>query len=299
MRVLIFGGWGQLGSDLALAAADRHEVVRPGRAEVDVTDGAGVEACVRRWRPEAVVNAAAFHRVEACEADPGRAFEVNAVGALNVARASRAAGARCVFVSTDYVFDGGWLEGYPEDAPVGPLNVYGVSKAAGERLVRTGCPDSLVVRGSGMFGHAGSSGKGGNFVETMLAKASAGEAISVVDDQVFSPTSTRDLADRLFLLLERSAPPGIYHGANAGSCSWYELARTIFELSGLRADLSPRATGPVEQEAVRRPRSTILLDTLSTELGLPPSRSWEEALEWYLAARPRPNTVGATAAGRA
>lgn len=283
MRLLVFGGFGQLGSDLALAAAGRHELIRPSRAEVDVLDGPAVEVAVRAARPDAVVNLAAFHRVEACEADPARAFAVNAVGARAVAASARAAGARCVFVSTDYVFGGELRTGYPEDAPPSPVNAYGVSKAAGEWLVRIADPDALVVRGSGLFGHAGSSGKGGNFVETMLARGRAGEAVRVVDDQRLSPTATADLAERILALLEAGAPAGVYHGANAGSCSWYELARAVFELAGIDADLSPRATGG---EPVRRPACSVLLDTRSAGLGLPPARPWREALAWYLSSRP-------------
>jgi dTDP-4-dehydrorhamnose reductase len=296
MRLLVFGGWGQLGSDLALAAQGRHEMVRPRREEVDVTDAGAVEAVAADLGPDVVVEAAAFHRVDQCETDPASAFAVNALGALNVARAARRAGARCVYIGTDYVFDGSRRQGYAEDAPMAPLNVYGVSKAAGERLVRTACPDSLVVRGSGMFGHAGSSGKGANFVEAMLAKAAAGERVTVVDDLVFSPTATRDMAERILLLLERDVPPGTYHAANSGSCSWYGFARAVFELAGIRADLSPRVTGLEAEEAVLRPRWSILLDTRSAELGLPPSRSWEEALDWYLEARPQ-LPVGAAAEG--
>src|SRR5206468_1257802 len=154
---------------------------------------------------------------------------------------------------------------------------------AGEWAVRDTCPDSLVVRGSGLFGHAGSSGKGGNFVQTMLLKAVRDEPIAVVYDQTISPTSSRDMAERMLLPLERSAPPGTYHVANAGSCSWYQFARAIFELAGVYADLSPRPAG-VQQ--VARPRSSILLDTRSAVLGLPPNRHWREALAWYLSARP-------------
>jgi dTDP-4-dehydrorhamnose reductase len=282
MRILVFGGWGQLGSDLALAAAERHEVIRPERTDADVTDAASVERAVAAARPAAVVNLAAFHRVEVCEQEPGRTFSVNATGAFTVAGAASRAGARAVFASSDYVFDGERPHGYREDDPVAPLSVYGVSKAAGERLVRLACPDSLVVRISGLFGHAGSSGKGGNFVETMLAKAAGGEAISVVDDQIFAPTCSRDAAERILLLLERREPPGIYHAANAGSCSWYQLAAATFRLAGLEADLSPRPAG---EQAVRRPRSSILLDTKGDALGLPSIRPWEEALGWYLEVR--------------
>jgi dTDP-4-dehydrorhamnose reductase len=283
MRIVVLGGWGQLGTDLAIAAEDRHELVRPRHAAVDVVDQSGVDDLIQRERPDAVINAAAFHKVELCEEDPQRAFEVNAIGALNVARASTSAGARSVFISTDYVFRGDASDGYREDDPTGSVNVYGVSKAAGESLVLANDPQALVVRGSGLFGHAGSSGKGGNFVETMLARARAGQPIQVVDDQRFSPTSTRDLAERLLLLLERRAAPGIYHATNSGSCSWYEFARRAIELAGLDADVTPRST---DSSGVRRPSTSILLDTRSANLGLPAARSWEDALTWYVQNRP-------------
>ncbi|MGQ0669026.1 MAG: dTDP-4-dehydrorhamnose reductase [Actinomycetota bacterium] len=295
MDILVFGGWGQLGSDLAVVAAGRHQLHRPRRAEVDVTDPKAVDRAVTVVSPDALVNAAAFHKVEVCEREPERSFAVNESGAANVARAARKAAARCVFVSTDYVFSGDRPEGYAEDARTEPLSVYGRSKAAGERAALDAGGDALVVRTSGLFGHAGSSGKGGNFVETMLAKAAAGEAISVVDDQIFSPTATRDLAERILLLLEGDAPPGVYHATNAGRCSWFELAGRTFELAGVVADLSPRPTG---QELVRRPRCSVLLDTKGDELGLPAVRSWEDALAWYLGARSSGPFAAAASAGR-
>ena len=282
MRLLVLGGWGQLGADLALAAEGRHELIRPTRAEVDVTDAAAVAGSVKRVGPGVVVNLAAFHKLDECERDPRSAFSVNAIGAWNAARASRGAGARTVYVSTDYVFEGERDQGYEEDAPTRPVNFYGVSKEAGEHLTLSAAPDALIVRGSGLFGYAGSSGKGGNFVETMLAKAAAGEAISMVDDLRFSPTSTRDMAERIILLLEREAAPGVYHAANAGGCSWFEFADAIFELAGVDADLRPRSS---RTDAIRRPRTSILLDTRFAEAGLPPARPWRDALGQYLGDR--------------
>jgi len=279
VRLLVFGGWGQLGSELAAAAGKSHDLIRPRHSEVDVSDREAVERAVLDHRPDVVIDAAAFHKVELCEQDPEQAFRVNAFGGFNVARAAGGVGARVVFVSTDYVFDGGNRIGYAEDAPVAPVNVYGASKVAGEWMVRLAAANWLVIRGSGIFGRAGSSGKGGNFIETMLAKAAGGEPISVVDDQIFAPTSASDMARRILLLLERGAPPGVYHAANAGSCSWYELARKTFELAGVQADLSPRPSG---EQPVRRPSFSVLLDTRSQELGLPPMRPWQEALRTYL-----------------
>jgi dTDP-4-dehydrorhamnose reductase len=282
MRILLFGGWGQLGSDLVTAAEGRHQVIRPSHDEVDITEADAIGARAASDPPDVVVNAAAFNKVELSEQNPFPAFAVNAVGAWNVGKAAEAVGARCLYVSTDYVFDGSVEIGYAEDDVPAPVNVYGLSKAAGERAVRLACADTLVVRGAGLFGHAGSSGKGGNFVETMLAKASAGEPISVVDDQVVSPTATRDLAERILLLLEHRALPGFYHAANAGSCSWYDFAAAIFRLAGLSPALEPRSTTSAD---VPRPRRSVLLDTKTAALGLPPMRSWEHALGWYLEQR--------------
>jgi dTDP-4-dehydrorhamnose reductase len=289
MRLLVFGGWGQLGSELAAVAEGRHELLRPRRTDVDVTDPERVREAVDGARPDAVVNAAAFHQVEECEQDPGLAFAVNAVGARHVARAAATFGARSVFVSSDYVFAGDLAKGYEEDEVLGPVNAYGASKAAGEWLVRQANPDSLVVRGSALFGHAGSSGKGGNFVETILAKASAGQLLSVVDDVVISPTAARDMAERIVALLEHKGPPGTYHAANEGRCSWYEFAREIVEAAGLQAEVSPR---PSHDDPVRRPSCSVLLDTKSPALGLAPARHWQDALAWYLSQRPQPAPTG-------
>ncbi len=283
MRLLVFGGWGQLGSDLALVASGRHDLIRPRHADVDVTDAEAVRAAVEGVRPDAVVNAAAFHKVELCEADPERAYAVNAAAPLRIARAAYAVGARSVFISTDYVFDGSQAAGYREDDAVGPLNVYGLSKAAGEAAVRQADPGAMVVRGSGLFGHAGSAGKGGNFVDNMIRRARAGEALSVVDDQHLAPTATHDMAERILLLLESTAPPGIYHAANAGSTSWFGLASRAIELAGVEGRVERQST---DQAPPRRPASSVLLDTKSAGLGLPKNRSWDEALRWYLDAHP-------------
>jgi dTDP-4-dehydrorhamnose reductase len=275
----VFGGWGQLGTELARAAEGTHELIRPTRAEADVTDAAAVAAAVRDARPDVVVNAAAFHKVEACEADPARALTVNAIGAIHAARAAADAGARAVLLSSDYVFDGEKGVGYAEDDPVSPVNLYGVSKAAGERGVRLACPDSLIVRISGLFGHAGSSGKGGNFIETVLIRAADGEPLSVVDDQRLAPTSAEEAAGRLLRLLEAGAPAGVYHLANRGSCSWFELAEAVLRLAGVEASLERRSTRP---DQVRRPPSSVLADTRTGRLGLAPARPWREAVAGYL-----------------
>jgi dTDP-4-dehydrorhamnose reductase len=282
VKVAVIGPRGQLGSALCEAFRRRAvDCVELDHGRVEVTDPQSVLVALRDARPAAVVNTAAFHKVDACEEDPKRAFEVNALGALHVARACREAGARCVYVSTDYVFDGAKAEPYLEEDLPNPLNVYGASKLAGEHLVVQTCPDALVVRVASLFGGLGSRGKGTNFVLTVLERARRGEALRVVDDVRMSPTYAEDAAAAIVELVARGAS-GVFHVVNKGACSWYELAVRVLELAGLRVPVHP-----VPQEAyparARRPRNSAL-STAKLEargLRLPP---WEDAVQRYLAA---------------
>lgn len=282
MKVAVIGPRGQLGSALCEAFRRRAvDCVELDHGRVEVTDPQSVLVALRDARPAAVVNTAAFHKVDACEEDPKRAFEVNALGALHVARACREAGARCVYVSTDYVFDGAKAEPYREEDLPNPVNVYGASKLAGEHLVVQTCPDALVVRVASLFGGLGSRGKGTNFVLTVLERARRGEALRVVDDVRMSPTYAEDAAAAIVELVAGGAS-GVFHVVNKGACSWYELAVRVLELAGLRVPVHP-----VPQEAyparARRPRNSAL-STAKLEargLRLPP---WEDAVQRYLAA---------------
>jgi dTDP-4-dehydrorhamnose reductase len=282
VKVAVIGPRGQLGSALCEAFRRRAvDCVELDHGRVEVTDPQSVLVALRDARPAAVVNTAAFHKVDACEEDPKRAFEVNALGALHVARACREAGARCVYVSTDYVFDGAKAEPYLEEDLPNPVNVYGASKLAGEHLVVQTCPDALVVRVASLFGGLGSRGKGTNFVLTVLERARRGEALRVVDDVRMSPTYAEDAAAAIVELVAGGAS-GVFHVVNKGACSWYELAVRVLELAGLRVPVHP-----VPQEAyparARRPRNSAL-STAKLEargLRLPP---WEDAVQRYLAA---------------
>lgn len=285
-RILLLGAGGQLGTDLrrVLPAA---ELVPLTRGELDITDPAAVDQALAAHAPQWVVNTAAFHRVDDIERDESSArlaFTVNATAVGELARATARRGGRLLTLSTDYVFGGGPPGPYAEDARAAPVNVYGESKLEGERLVRAASPDHLVVRSSGLYGLAGSSGKGGNFVETMLRLARTGKDIAVVDDQVLGPTYTADLADGIGRLLAANPPGGIYHLTNAGACSWFEFARRIFALSGLAPKLE-RTTSTAYGAPARRPAHSVLANTRARALGLPPLRPWSDALAAYLRAK--------------
>ncbi len=283
MKVAVIGSTGQLGQDLVQTLGG--EAVGFGHQDLDVTDGVGVAAAIGSLRPDWVINTAAYHRVDDCETNPALAFAVNTLGAQNVARAASLVGAGVVFVSTDYVFG---AQGRERDHPYGegdapqPLNVYGVSKAAGEQLVMQANERHIVVRSAGLYGTA-TSRKGWTFPELMLQKARDEGSVSVVTDQVLSPTFTADLADKTRELIERDAK-GVFHLTNAGECSWFEFARGTFDLAGVEAEMEPIETGQTRRRA-RRPSYSALATSRLEEVGLSPMRPWREALEDYLGAK--------------
>ena len=282
MKVVVMGSTGQLGSEL-LRALQGQEATGLSHAQCDVTDAAAVARTIVELRPDVVINTAAFHKVEACEDDPTRAFAVNAEGAHHVARACLAVDALPVYISTDYVFSGDKGAPYAEEDVPAPVNVYGISKAAGEMAVRATTTRHLIVRSSSMFGLRGSREKGGNFIETMLRLAAERDTIRVVDDQIMRPSYAPDVAAVIAELLLRQAV-GTYHVTNGGQCSWYELAAATFELAGADIDLE-RTTTAAFGARVRRPANSVLAHKALAALGIHTPRHWKEALADYIRAR--------------
>ena len=278
MRALLIGSRGQLGSDLCRIWTG--DLVALSHQELDVCDRDQVYTTIDREAPDLVINTAAYHRVDECESNIARAFEVNVLGAKYVAEAARQAGAAVMFISTDYVFDGEQDSPYDEEDPGRPLSVYGVSKLAGEHVVQQSNPRHFVVRSSSLFGIAGASGKGGNFVETMLRKARAGEPLRVVDDQVSSPTFTADLAAKLQELAATDRF-GLYHVTNSGQTSWCRFAEKIFELVELQPSLTAINSEELGAPAAR-PAFSVMANRALVEAGLSLLRPWEDALEAYL-----------------
>jgi dTDP-4-dehydrorhamnose reductase len=278
MRALLIGSKGQLGSDLRRVWSG--DLIPLGHDDLDVTDRDAVRAAIARERPELVISCAAYHRVDECESQPERSFAVNATGAGIVSEAAREADAAVLWVSTDYVWDGEKGAPYVEDDLPRPLSVYGASKLAGEHMVRIGNPKHYVVRSSSLFGVAGASGKGGNFVETMIRKAKEGEPLRVVDDQTSAPTLTFDLAQKI-QELAATGRYGLYHVTNAGQTSWHDFAAKIFALCGLTPSLSRISSEELGAPA-RRPRFSVMENAALRAAGIEQARPWEDALEAYL-----------------
>jgi dTDP-4-dehydrorhamnose reductase len=284
MKVLLIGANGQLGTDLnLLLVKEGMEVRAVANREIDVRNPEATMELVASVRPDVVINTAAFHKLEECDTQPLVAYEVNAIGARNLARACEKHDSALMHFSTDYVFDGAKGSAYIETDLTTPINVYGVTKVASEAMVAYTMRRYFLVRVCGLYGKAGPSGKGANFVENMLNKARDGAAIRVVDDQVLSPTYTLDLAEKLVDLLALDAY-GLYHLSSEGQCSWHEFAAKIFDLTGVKANLSPCKTtdfpGPV-----KRPLVSAMNKSKFNELGLGQMPHWSESLDKYLAAR--------------
>jgi dTDP-4-dehydrorhamnose reductase len=290
-RVAVLGASGQLGTELCrVGRAAGFEVIGLVHDEVEVRDQESVLRAVSAARPDIVINSAAFHQVDRCEAEPKNALDVNALGALHAVRAARDLGAVCVYVSTDYVFAGSKEPprdgrvtpetGYGEDDSPGPINVYGASKLAGEVLTLASGQGALVVRLASLFGVAGSRGKGGNFVETILTRARDKESLAVVGDMYMSPTYAVDAARAIFSLLQAKAS-GIVHLTNSGACTWHEFACAAIRMAGFSNDVKPTSVADLPS-AVRRPANSALYTARLERLIGAPMRPWPEALRAYL-----------------
>ena len=284
MKIMLIGPNGMLGYDLQTVLAQRGcEVVPVTHNAVDVCNRDAVMNAVQAYNPQVLINTAAVHPVEVCEREPERSFAVNALAVRSLAQICKER--RCILVhfSSDFVFDGKMARPYREEDAVCPLNVYGISKAAGEHFVRAIHPEHILIRCASLFGIAGNRAKGCNFVELMLRKALSRQSIRVVDDVRMSPTYTRDLAEQLVVLLQGNHF-GTFHVSNHGDYSWFEFARRIFELKQIDVDLKPISHdfagwgGP-------RPLYSVLQNKRLEELGLDRMRTADEALESYLSER--------------
>jgi dTDP-4-dehydrorhamnose reductase len=277
MKLLVTGAAGMLGHDVMLAAGNAgHEVIGFGHTELDVTDAAAITAKFEHERPAVVINCAAWTDVDGAEDAEEAAMEVNRTGAGNVAVAAAAVGASVVYPSSDYVFDGAKGSPYVETDQPAPLSAYGRSKLAGEEATRAANRRHFVIRSSWLFGVGGP-----NFVETMLRLAADHGEVLVVRDQVGSPTYTWHLAYGIVRLIE-GVEFGIHHMVGAGTCSWYEFAREIFEQAKIECRVLSATTEMLGRPAPR-PAYSALTSQRDHAIELP---SWQDGLAGYLAQRP-------------
>lgn len=283
MKYAVLGAAGQLGRALCPRLAG--DVIPLTRGQADLTRPAALANLLRTLKPDVVINCAAYNFVDRAESEPEAAFAINAWALRELAACCAALDCTLVHFSTDYVFglDGSRNLPYAETDAPGPVSVYGLSKLAGEYLVRARCPRHLVIRTCGLYGLRGAGGKGGNFVETMLRLAGEGKPLRVVNDQMCTPSYTVDVAGATAALVA-TGKSGLYHLTNAGSCSWYELARAAFELSGIAVSLTPIPSQEYPTPARRPPFSVLSMEKFQSA-GLAPPRPWKQALAAFLEER--------------
>lgn len=287
MRVVLLGPNGQLGHDIRQThegAGKPFQLLPVGRDRLDLASP-GMEERLGEWNFDVLVNCAGYHKTDEAEDNATLAFAVNAHAVQQMARLCARKGAKLIHISTDYVFGGDASRDAPlrEDDPTAPVNVYGASKEVGETLAGLMLDNLVVVRVASLFGAAGVSGKGGNFVETIIRLGKERGTLRVVDDQVMSPTSTEDVAAIVVRMLMQGCGPGTYHVVNSGTATWFRFAEEIVRRAGVRASVLPCTSSEYPTRA-ERPRYSALDNTkVSTGFGgLPP---WQEALDRYMRAK--------------
>ncbi|CAB5115626.1 dTDP-4-dehydrorhamnose reductase (EC [Olavius algarvensis associated proteobacterium Delta 3] len=282
MKISVIGANGQLGTDVCRAFRDNgDDVIGLNHEHIEISDHNDTRSTLGDIDPDFVVNTAAMHNVEECEKDPEKSFAVNGIGARNLALASQEIGFTLMHISTDYVFDGVKQSPYLESDCPRPLNVYGNTKIAGEFFVETIAEQYFILRVSAIYGESLCRAKGGlNFVTLMLKLASERDEIRVVNDEFVSPTYTRDIAKQI-VHMAGSSHYGLYHGTSQGSCSWYDFAAKIFELTGSTVKLTVADPGEFPAK-VPRPTYSVLENKGLQEAKLDIMPPWEKGLKSYL-----------------
>lgn len=281
MKILLIGKTGQLGRDLLRCLRD-HEIFAPGREVLDIGSRGAIESVINDFRPAVVINTAAFHNVLLCETEYEAAFKINCIGVRDLALACKQIKALLITFSSDYVFGGDKSSPYLEDDRPAPLQVYGISRAAGEFAALSVAPDHvIIVRTCGLYGIQGARGKGGNFVDKRIEDAKTHQSLEISCDQTVCPTYSDDLSRAVIQLVEHpQLQPGTYHLVNEGECTWYEFTRAIYEIMDIRIGLTPvdrlGLTG-----TMRRPLYSVLANTKAKAMGIKLPH-WRDGLERYL-----------------
>ncbi|MCM8791739.1 MAG: dTDP-4-dehydrorhamnose reductase [Candidatus Omnitrophica bacterium] len=279
MRIIIVGANGQLGSDLSLILSKYNPICLTHK-HIEVSDVQSVKKIFKKYQPQILINTSAFHNVALCEKLPEEAFRINFIGVKNLAENALLYNTTLVHISTNYVFDGNKKRPYIEEDIPSPINTYGISKLAGEYVIRYMLKKYFIVRTSALFGTHLCRAKGTNFVETILKLHKENKKIKVVNDEFTSPTYSLDLAKQISVIIKTSYY-GIFHASNHGFCSWYNFAQTIFEILGIKKKVIPVKAENFHPE-LKRPAFSALENRRLKELGLDQMRFWKDALREYL-----------------
>lgn len=277
-QILLLGGSGILGSEVIRHFnIENYDYVAPTSTDLDIRDDEQIFRFISEFKPSWIVNCAAWTNVDGAESSFNEAREINSIAVEKLGSAAGLFGCKVIHISTDYVFDGESSKPYDETSLVRPVNKYGETKLEGENSLLLASPDSYVIRTSWLYG---TSGK--NFVKTIAGKAIKNEEARVVNDQVGSPTSARDLAGAIISIVNNEPKPGIYNYSNEGSCSWFEFAQGIYERVGSNPSLVLPITSDSLKLLARRPRFSLLNKEKWKSLGLMEVPRWEDSLDLLL-----------------
>lgn len=286
MKIAVIGADGQLGTDICqILTQENHDISALTIDHIEVSSIQSVSSVLKEIKPQLVINTAAFHHVEKCEDDPQKAFAVNAIGPRNISLVCNEIDAVLLQISTDYVFDGKKRAPYIETDKPMPLNVYANTKLSGEHFVEAIAKKYYILRVSGIYGKSPCLGKGGlNFVELMIKLSKEREEVRVVDDEFLTPTPTLEVSRQIAKLINADAPYGIYHTTSEGSCSWYQFANEIFQITKPNIKFNKANPGEFAVK-VNRPQYSVLENKALKDLGINILRHWKDGLHEYLASR--------------
>ena len=280
MKLAVIGANGQLGTDLLEVLSKEHDVVGLNHSDIEITEIDSVKNALSIIKPAIVLNTAAYHIVPEAEKFPAKAFQINGIGTMNLAKVCQDLDTRLVHYSTDYVFDGKKQKPYTEDDRPNPLSVYANTKLSGEYFALNYCDRSYVIRVSGIYGKVPCRAKGGNFITTMIKLANEKPEVRVVNDEILTPTPTYHIAKNTAALIGKDAF-GLYHMSCEGEVSWYEFAKVIWETLQLKTPLYPASVKDFPL-VVKRPFYSVLENKNLNKLGINEMPEWKEALIQFL-----------------
>ena len=279
-KIAVIGANGQLGSELVNQFLDKYDVVRIMHQDLEISELDSVQSVLHNVKPDIIINTAAYHHVPKCEENPDIAFNVNSVGALNLAKTATDLDAILVQYSTDYVFDGLKKAPYLESDQPNPLNFYALTKQGGEILVKNNCLRHFIIRISGIYGSVVCRAKGGNFITTMIKAARERDVVKVVRDEILTPTPVNQIAGNTSALLDSTAY-GLYHMTCESECSWYDFAQIIFAELKLTTPLEPCTVADFPSP-VLRPTYSVLENQNLKKVNLNRMDHWKDALVQFL-----------------
>ncbi len=281
MKLLIIGETGQLGSMLIIHGKDYgHQIIAPSETELDITNTSLFIKYMKEYNPDVVINTAAYHNVPLCETNPIPAFQVNAIAVKEMAEVCTEMDKLFISISTDYVFDGKKREPYIETDKPGPLQIYGLSKVAGEYACLS-FPNTIMIRTCGLYGLKGAESKGGNFIDNRINDAKNNNYLEISNDQTVSPTYTTDLSKAILkLIVHPSKQPGLYHLINEGYCTWYELTKEVYKIMDINIELIP-VDRKGKTGKMRRPIFSALKNTRAAKMGISLPH-WKDAVKRYI-----------------